>query len=56
MILAIKSPVTNPNLISMSVLPTLLQDIFDVTDKWGNGEGNGRIDPFTDINGVSPPS
>ena len=40
-------------LIFILVLPTLLQDIMDRADKWGNGEV-GRIDPFTEINTVSP--
>jgi len=34
------------------VLPTLLQDIIDSADKWGDGEA-GRIDPFTEIHTVS---
>ena len=34
---------------SISVLPTLLQDIVDRADKWGNDGKNGRIDPFTEI-------
>jgi len=34
---------------STIVLPTLLQDIIDKADKWGNDGKNGRIDPFTEI-------
>jgi len=34
---------------SMIVLPTLLQDIVDKADRWGDDGKNGRIDPFTDI-------
>jgi len=37
-------------LISLLVLPTLLQDIIDRADKWGN---EGKIDPFTEIYDVS---
>ena len=37
-------------LISFLVLPTLLQDIIDRADKWGD---EGRIDPFTEIYDVS---
>jgi len=39
---------------SISVLPTLLQDIVDRADKWGNDGKNGRIDPFTEIYDVRP--
>lgn len=48
-----KSRVTSIGLIPISVLPALLQDIIDETDKWGNDGENGRIDPFTEINDVS---
>ena len=37
-------------LISILVLPTLLQDIIDRADKWGD---EGKIDPFTEIYDVS---
>lgn len=37
-------------LISALVLPTLLQDITNKADKWGD---SGRIDPFTDVYNVS---
>ena len=40
--------------ISVLVLPTLLQDIVDRADKWGNGGETGRIDPFTEVYDVSP--
>ena len=40
-------------IISTLVLPTLLQDITDEADKWGNDGKNGRIDPFTEIYDVS---
>jgi hypothetical protein len=36
-------------LISVSVVPTLLQDIIGVADKWGNNGKSGRIDPFVEI-------
>ena len=39
--------------ISISVLPTLLEDITNEVDKWGNGGKNGRIAPFTEIYDVS---
>ena len=35
------------------VLPTLLQDITGMADKWGNDCENGRIDPFVEIFEVS---
>ncbi|KAF9645080.1 cytochrome P450 [Thelephora ganbajun] len=34
------------------VLPTLLQDIVDKADRWGNDGAAGRIDPFTEIYGL----
>ena len=40
-------------LISTLVLPTLLQDIVDKADKWGNGGKNGIIDPFSEVYDVS---
>ena len=39
--------------ISTLVLPTLLQDITDKADKWGNDGKDGRIDPFTEIYDVN---
>ena len=43
-----------PNVdISIPVLPTLLEDITNEADKWGNGGKYGRIDPVTDIHDVS---
>ena len=47
--------VTQPDvcLYFTAVLPTLLQDITNKADKWGNDGKNGRIDPFTEIYDVS---
>jgi hypothetical protein len=42
-------------LIPHLVLPTLLQDIIDKADKWGNDGKSGRIDPFTEVYDVSCP-
>ena len=39
--------------ISTLVLPTLLQDIINRADEWGNDGKNGRINPFTEIHDVS---
>ena len=41
------------DLISISVLPAILQDIIDGADKWGDGGKTGRIDPFTEVYDVS---
>ena len=38
---------------SIPVLPTLLEDIIDKADKWGNDGATGRIDPFTEVYDVS---
>jgi len=38
---------------SIPVLPSLLQDIIDRADKWGNHGKTGRIDPFTEVYDVS---
>ena len=46
-------PYTSNVGIFISVLPTLLEDITNEADKWGNGGKNGRIDPFTEIYDVS---
>ena len=43
----------NIGLTSTLVLPTLLQDITNKAEKWGNNGKNGRIDPFTEIYDVS---
>ena len=40
-------------LISILVLPTLIQDIVCKADKWGSGGKTGKIDPFIDIYDVS---
>jgi len=40
-------------LISTLVFPTMLEDIINRADKWGDGEV-GRIEPFTEIHNVSP--
>ena len=40
-------------LISILVLPTLLQDIANRADKWGNDGKTSRVDPFTEIYNVS---
>ena len=45
--------ILNIGLVSTLVLPTLLQDIANNADKWGNDGKNGRIDPFTEIYDVS---
>ena len=45
--------ISNIDLVSALVLPTLLQDITDKADKWGNDGKSGRIDPFTEIYDVS---
>ena len=39
--------------ISIPVLPTLLEDISNEANKWGNGGKDRRIDPVTDIFDVS---
>ena len=49
-------PALGLSLISITVLPTLLRDMIDKTDSWGNGGDKGRIDPFTEIFDVSPPT
>ena len=41
------------NLTPVSVLPTLLQDVFGEADRWGTADGSGRIDPFAEIQDVS---
>ena len=45
--------VSNIGLVSRLDLPTLLQDIFNVADKWGDDDQGGRIDPFTVVYDVS---
>jgi len=40
-------------LVSISVLPSLLEDIIDRADKWGDHGKTGRIDPFTEVYDVS---
>ena len=50
MIFVLLLPITSTILISILVLPTLLQDIIDSADKWGD---EGRIDPFAEIYDVS---
>jgi len=45
--------ISNIGPVSFLVLPTLLQDISNKADKWGNDGKNGRIDPFTEIYDVS---
>ena len=50
-----QSLITIVGLIPYLVLPTLLQDIIDKADKWGNDGKGGRIDPFTEIYDVSCP-
>lgn len=45
--------ISNIDLVSTLVLPTLLQDITEKADKWGNDGKTGRIDPFTEIYDVS---
>jgi hypothetical protein len=41
--------ITIVGLVPYLVLPTLLQDIIDKTDKWGSDGKGGGIDPFTEI-------
>ena len=48
-----QSLVTIVGLIPHLVLPTLLQDILDKADEWGDDGKSGRIDPFTEIYDVS---
>ena len=43
----------DPGLISISVFPSLVQDIADRMDKWGGDGKTGRIDPFTEVYNVS---
>jgi hypothetical protein len=45
--------ISDIGLVSTLVLPTLMQDITDKADKWGNDGKSGRIDPFTEIYDVS---
>ena len=45
--------IANTGLASRLDLPTLLRDIFNKADKWGNDGKSGRIDPFTDVYDVS---
>ena len=45
--------ISDVGLISISVLPSLLQDIIDRADKWGDHGKTGRIDPFTEVYDVS---
>jgi len=45
--------ITNTDLASRLDLPTLLQDIFNKADRWGNDGKSGRTDPFTDVYDVS---
>ena len=40
-------------LTSILVLSTLLQDITDKADRWGDNGKVGRIDPFTEVYDVS---
>ena len=53
MISVIPPTTSSVSLIPNLVLPTLLKDIVDKADKWGNDDKNGRIDPFTEIYDVS---
>ena len=43
-----------PHSFFIPALPTLLEDIIDSADKWGNDGKSGRIDPFTELYNVSP--
>ena len=42
-------------LISISVFPSLVQDVIESMDKWGDDGTAGRIDPFTEVYDVSLP-
>ena len=46
-------PVLSISLSLSLVLPTLLQDIISMADKWGDNGKTGRIDPFVEIYDVS---
>ena len=52
-ILIPQSLILRISLVSILVLPTLLQGIVDKADKWGNGGKNGIIDPFSEVYDVS---
>ena len=52
-LISVKKPMPSNVGISVSVLPTLLEDIINEADKWGNGGKDGRIDPFVEIYDVS---
>ena len=45
--------ILNIDLIPILVLPSLLQDIIDRADKWGDHGETGRIDPFNEVYDVS---
>ena len=45
--------ISNIGLVSRLDLHTLLQDITNKAEKWGNGGKSGRIDPFTEVYDVS---
>ena len=53
MILDTQLLVLTIGLISISVLPSLLEDIIDRANKWGDHGKTGRIDPFTEVYDVS---
>jgi hypothetical protein len=48
-----KLSVSKTDLISSPVLPTLMQDIIDKANKWGNEGKSGRIDPFVEVHHVN---
>ena len=48
-----QTPTPSIDLISISVLPVLLQDMVEKAEKWGNDGKTGRIDPFNEIYDVS---
>ena len=48
-----RSSISSIGLTSALVLPTLLQDVIEKTDTWGNYGKTGKIDPYTEIHDVS---
>ena len=49
-VISVRYVISSTILIFVLVLPTLLQDIIDGADNWGD---EGKIDPFTEIYDVS---
>ena len=53
MITVTQPPTPGSDLIFVSALPMLLQDIIKKADTWGNDGKAGRIDPFVETYDVS---